>query len=325
MHTHEHRVGWLFLLSALLATAACGSTESRGGPCGEGGDAVESGGGTYCVYRGGIVIETGFECPAALPFRSDFGMDVICSDRDPAREGVPPEVCTRVPAACVDVDAGPRDAGEPSCAETPCVRANECVATCEGPVLYEGCCACEPGTFDRVTECGPLDAGPCMVECAAPPPGCSYVGPVTCDPPRCPMLECSDAGPPGLPDGATCTADFECASGLCYGTADMSGAFAPPTCQSACLPMDDRTHYCRNDSHCCGGAQCSLGSGELEGLCRAPTGTLAEGESCGDGLATCGAGLSCCYPCGIPGCTNVCEPTCTEGSPGCSGGCMLRP
>lgn len=59
------------------------------------------------------------------------------------------------------------------------------------------------------------------------------------------------------------------------------------------------------------------------GGCWAPRGSLGAGEECAT-TAECGAGLSCCYPCGIPGCTHVCEPTCT-GMPGCAGGCLLRP
>lgn len=50
----------------------------------------------------------------------------------------------------------------------------------------------------------------------------------------------------------------------------------------------------------------------------------AAGDPCGS-QDDCGAGLSCCYPCGIPGCQNVCEPTCDEGEPACVGGCFLRP
>ncbi len=34
----------------------------------------------------------------------------------------------------------------------------------------------------------------CGIDCAAPPPGCRYVGPVTCNPPSCGSLECPDAG-----------------------------------------------------------------------------------------------------------------------------------
>lgn len=50
----------------------------------------------------------------------------------------------------------------------------------------------------------------------------------------------------------------------------------------------------------------------------------ASGAAC-SAEQPCGPGLSCCYPCGIPGCENRCEPSCAEGDPGCAGGCLLRP
>lgn len=43
-----------------------------------------------------------------------------------------------------------------------------------------------------------------------------------------------------------------------------------------------------------------------------------EGETCG-ATSECGAGLECCYPCGIQGCTNRCMP------PAPGGGCPLFP
>lgn len=60
--------------------------------------------------------------------------------------------------------------------------------------------------------------------------------------------------------------------------------------------------------------------------CRPDSGPpLPPGERCGGGLGECSDGYSCCYPCGIPGCDNICEPTCDESTPGCRGGCLLRP
>lgn len=53
---------------------------------------------------------------------------------------------------------------------------------------------------------------------------------------------------------------------------------------------------------------------------------LLEGDVCGDTVqATCGPGLSCCYPCGIPGCDNVCTLSCDASEPGCFDGCYLFP
>jgi hypothetical protein len=48
------------------------------------------------------------------------------------------------------------------------------------------------------------------------------------------------------------------------------------------------------------------------------------GTEC-ESSAGCGEGLTCCYPCGIPDCEFVCEPTCDPGTPECFGGCLLRP
>jgi hypothetical protein len=46
-----------------------------------------------------------------------------------------------------------------SCAEAQCVRAIECVAACDGPVLQSGCCPCDAGTFDRMLECSGSNGG----------------------------------------------------------------------------------------------------------------------------------------------------------------------
>jgi hypothetical protein len=35
---------------------------------------------------------------------------------------------------------------------------------------------------------------------------------------------------------------------------------------------------------------------------------LIEGEKCGENIGSCGLGLKCAYPCGIPGCQNICMP-----------------
>jgi hypothetical protein len=69
-----------------------------------------------------------------------------------------------------------------------------------------------------------------------------------------------------------------------------------------------------------GGGEASSGGGE--------TSSGGEASSGGGACATsddCGSGFSCCYPCGIPGCERVCEPSCEEGRPGCANGCMMRP
>lgn len=286
---------WALAVVAMGAIAGCGSTSTSGDPCGAG-EHVRTSGRGYCVYQGGIVIEGGFECPASLPFRIDVGDGAVCAEERQELDELPGEVCTKFERGCTDadpvrdggmpLDASPTDASMRECDLGPIACTLDCTASCDGAtVAPTSCCECPAGTFDRPT--------------------------------MCPAL---------LGEGALCSADTQCASGRCYGDADEMGAFEAPTCRSACLPQDDRAHYCNSDEDCCAGGVCCIGCGELEGLCRPAPPTLGAGEQCGVGIeGVCGDGLSCCYPCGIPGCTNVCEPTCTEGEPGCVGGCFLRP
>lgn len=98
------------------------------------------------------------------------------------------------------------------------------------------------------------------------------------------------------------------------------GCGAPTTCGQAC-------------SEPCGCCPCAEGQ-EIDvggttyvctGGCYAPRGNLMAGDEC-TMTSECGAGLSCCYPCGVEGCANICEPTCEEGGGmPCAGGCLLRP
>ena len=44
-----------------------------------------------------------------------------------------------------------------ACEAVQCLRAFEGVTTCDGPVVYSGCCACEAPAFDRVLHCQPDD------------------------------------------------------------------------------------------------------------------------------------------------------------------------
>lgn len=171
--------------------------------------------------------------------------------------------CAPCPAGTFDAtfcsDGGPPPMDGGACDDVPCTRANECGYACGEIPFYVGCCDCPAGTFDLVTACG-TDAGP----------------PDAADATVDAELDAGDAGDAGdaappdaglLPTGSACFDDRQCASGLCYGEADATGAFLPPTCQAICLPPDDRGFWCRNDRHCCEGT-CCRGCGELEGLCR---------------------------------------------------------
>jgi len=145
-----------------------------------------------------------------------------------------------------------------SCDSVPCAVPSECGYECGEEPFYIGCCDCPAGTIDMRTECaadvGPPDASDASTDADAGDP--------------------SDAGDASMDGGGLlgvgqpCFDDRQCESGLCYGEADASGAFSPPTCQAMCLGFDDRGYWCRSDRHCCGGT-CCVGCGELEGLCRA--------------------------------------------------------
>lgn len=112
------------------------------------------------------------------------------------------------------------------------------------------------------------------------------------------------------PDAPTADSGLDCSVIGC-GPPTMCGEACDAPC--GCCPCGD------GDEMSAGGVAYVCAGG-----CWAPRGTGGAGDPCG-GSTDCGAGLSCCYPCGIPGCANVCEPSCSSGDPGCAGGCLLRP
>lgn len=126
---------------------------------------------------------------------------------------------------------------------------------------------------------------------------------------ECTALAC-DAGlsPDGGTDaGPMADAGIDCSSVGC-GAAPICGQACDAPC--GCCPCTDGEE---------------MGTGYVcEGGCFAPRGSGASGDPCTT-TSACGAGLSCCYPCGTPGCSNRCEPTCNVGDPGCVGGCLQRP
>lgn len=54
-------------------------------------------------------------------------------------------------------------------------------------------------------------------------------------------------------------------------------------------------------------------------------GVLQDGDTCQSAPDACDAGLSCCYPCGIQGCQNMCMVTCDPADPACFDGCYAFP
>ena len=79
-----------------------------------------------------------------------------------------------------------------------------CLIDCANPppgCSYVGQPTCDPPACPPMVcnEAGP-DA-PCQIDCGAPPPGCHFEGEATCNPPKCPPIVCDDAGPDAL-DGS---------------------------------------------------------------------------------------------------------------------------
>ncbi len=52
---------------------------------------------------------------------------------------------------------------------------------------------------------------------------------------------------------------------------------------------------------------------------------LGAGDVCDPTASQCGEGLSCCYPCGVPGCDTICVVDCDPADPLCFDGCLVLP
>ena len=63
----------------------------------------------------------------------------------------------------------------------------------------------------------------------------------------------------------------------------------------------------------------------VAGVCTATFSAINVESSCTAGGTPCGLGYSCCYPCGIPGCSYQCVPSCAPGSAACYDGCRAVP
>lgn len=57
-----------------------------------------------------------------------------------------------------DPTGGTGGSGSLNCEEVQCIRAIECVESCDGPVLKASCCPCDEGTFDNI-ECSAATGG----------------------------------------------------------------------------------------------------------------------------------------------------------------------
>jgi hypothetical protein len=105
----------------------------------------------------------------------------------------------------------------------------------------------------------------------------------------------------------------------CQVDADGDGYSA----DSDCNDNDSSIHPDQEEPCTCDGIDQNCNGIIDDFPCDAPLCGLSEGDPCGGDLGSCGPGLSCCYPCGIEGCQNVCTPTCYDSY--CSGGCPLYP
>ena len=157
------------------------------------------------------------------------------------------------------------------CESNPCFRAYECVEMCGGPVVYTGCCPCETGTIDRVTECV-TDSGPgsdSTTSDAASDATTSDMSVDASDSATADSTVMSDAGLLGL--GEPCTAPGQCASGVCteliFGTGEIR-----------CTAMCDA-----GNPTCPPGGVCYV-PGAFAGICLA---------TCDPVLMDCPMGLSC--------------------------------
>lgn len=96
----------------------------------------------------------------------------------------------------------------------------------------------------------PADAGMdvCMIECAAPPPGCRYEGPVTCEPRSCGTLVCpDDAGADAPAPDASADAAPADAAIVCTGMSSTFPAFRQDCAgDSDCVVAVHQTDCCGN-------------------------------------------------------------------------------
>ena len=76
-----------------------------------------------------------------------------------------------------------------------------------GAAAGSGGSAGSSGTAGSGGVAGSGGTASCSPNCAAPPPGCHFVGEATCDPPACPPIECDDAGVTDAAPDVSCLID----------------------------------------------------------------------------------------------------------------------
>jgi hypothetical protein len=200
------------------------------------------------------------------------------------------------------------------------------------------------------------------LECIGAPLGCRYVGGDGCR--ACGTLVCTDAGAVGARDagqadggaadagraadaGIPCRASVPSAFRTCSATSDCAVLVHEISCcgtlHASGIRADEQTRFataaaaCGDSPAVCDciaaptvaddNSRADAGPARavcIDGLCTS-TFTTPSAGACTPRGNSCGLGMSCCYPCGIPDCMHICEPSCAAGSPACYDGCRARP
>jgi hypothetical protein len=138
------------------------SSSSTPDLCGADGHYDEVMGAQLCAYSQAIVIEGGFRCPSALPYRIDLEGAAICSDRMLGRDDLPDELCRRIDRTCgrpdagLVLDGGATDGGAPTCPSsieegTACeLEGQSCGGPCTDVCSFCNVAVCEGGVWTRL-------------------------------------------------------------------------------------------------------------------------------------------------------------------------------
>ncbi len=189
------------------------------------------------------------------------------------------------------------------------------------------CCLVPPGGCYQDADC------PAQQECV----GALFVAPGDCALGTAKAGECKDNAT--WPDefclsdadctmNQTCVGEWNCpANTRCLESPYPGICLAQPAQVGSCFEDD----WCQSGTTCTNPMVCDVLSGQMCGALMAAPGTCqalppsGQGEPCGQYGGQCLSGLACCYPCGVPGCINVCQVPCDPQEPWCANGCAMMP